>query len=822
MEIINLILLIIFECLVWTCHRAASARDTLKPGDTLNSSSSLISASGNFSFSFYVYNDGSKNTSYISIQRNKANGNIAWIGNREAPILYPPSAFLTLDRNNTLKIMRQGGDPNPIVIFSARQTTRSTNISNSNDTVVAILLDSGNFVLQEVNSVDRSPEQVLWQSFDYPVDTLLSGMKLGVNRTNGHVWSISSWETEENPVPGPFTLDWDPTDHQLKIKKGEVVYWTSGAFTSSTNTFEYILPEESKLWFNFSIVSNENEDYLTYTALDLDQDSEWVLNNLGRLGNLNFEIAQAGNCDGYNTGGGCTRRDRPPNCMAKFGDEFEVKNGFFIPSNISSRSPYWFTSSSSDCKATCWQNCDCVGFDFPLDDNTNTSTGCRFWSADSKFVEDFAGSGTANSSFALPRLITPSKSPLRKDNTANKWIWIGTSIAIALVLCIVFYLLRRRRLALSAGENITKIQNELLNFMRPNRVTHLAHGIQNDGKMEHHDLSAFSYTSVLAATCNFSEENKLGQGGYGPVYKGKLVTGQEIAVKRLSKCSGQGTSEFKNELILIYELQHTNLVRLFGFCIHEEERMLIYEYMPNKSLDYFLFDSTRGLLLDWKKRYGIIEGITQGLLYLHKYSRTKVIHRDLKASNILLDENMNPKISDFGMARIFTENELEGNTSRVVGTRGYMPPESIEGIVSVKSDVYGFGVLMLEIISGRKNSSFYNDDHAINLVGHAWESWKDGAALELIDPILIGDSCIADQVLRCIHVGLLCVEEDAADRPTMSDVISMLTNESSPLAFPTKPAFFVGRKMAGAGTSGNQQLEIASVNDMSNSDFGAR
>ncbi|KAM1765249.1 hypothetical protein ACFX11_004400 [Malus domestica] len=183
---------------------------------------------------------------------------------------------------------------------------------------------------------------------------------------------------------------------------------------------------------------------------------------------------------------------------------------------------------------------------------------------------------------------------------------------------------------------------------------------------------------------------------------------------------------------------------------------------------------------------------------------------------------MNPKISDFGMARIFTENELEGNTSRVVGTRGYMPPESIEGIVSVKSDVYGFGVLMLEIISGRKNSSFYNDDHAINLVGHAWESWKDGAALELIDPILIGDSCIADQVLRCIHVGLLCVEEDAADRPTMSDVISMLTNESSPLAFPTKPAFFVGRKMAGAGTSGNQQLEIASVNDMSNSDFGAR
>ncbi|CAL2253727.1 unnamed protein product [Prunus armeniaca] len=208
------------------------------------------------------------------------------------------------------------------------------------------------------------------------------------------------------------------------------------------------------------------------------------------------------------------------------------------------------------------------------------------------------------------------------------------------------------------------IENELLDLTDNN-----VNGLQNDGMMEH-NLRVFSYASVMAATDNFSIENKLGEGGFGPVYKGTLESGQEKAVKTLSRCSGQGTFEFKNELILISELQHTNLVRLFGFCIHNEERMLIYENMPNKSLDYLLFgiDPTRGRLLDWKARFGIIEGIAQGLLYLHKYSRLRVIHRDLKASNILLDEHMNPKISDFGMARAFVHNELEANTDRIAGT----------------------------------------------------------------------------------------------------------------------------------------------------------
>ncbi|CBI18331.3 unnamed protein product, partial [Vitis vinifera] len=206
----------------------------------------------------------------------------------------------------------------------------------------------------------------------------------------------------------------------------------------------------------------------------------------------------------------------------------------------------------------------------------------------------------------------------------------------------------------------------------------------------------------------------------------------------------------------------------------------------------------RRKILDWKRRHNIIEGIAQGLLYLHKYSRLRIIHRDLKASNILLDHDLNPKISDFGMARTFGRNASEANTNRIVGTYGYMPPEyAMEGIFSVKSDVYSFGVLLLEIVSGRKNKSFHHNHgaFAINLAVYAWDLWKEGTSLELVDPML-EDSYSTTQMLRCIHIALLCVQESAADRPTMSAVISMLTNETVPLPNPNLPAFSTHHKVS--------------------------
>uniref|UniRef100_A0A2N9GGZ5 Uncharacterized protein n=1 Tax=Fagus sylvatica TaxID=28930 RepID=A0A2N9GGZ5_FAGSY len=219
------------------------------------------------------------------------------------------------------------------------------------------------------------------------------------------------------------------------------------------------------------------------------------------------------------------------------------------------------------------------------------------------------------------------------------------------------------------------------------------------------------FGTIKVATDDFSDANKLGQGGFGVVYKGKLSNGQVIAVKRLSKDSGQGHLEFKNEVLLVAKLQHRNLVRLLGFCLEGNERILIYEFVPNASLDHFIFDPIKRMQLDWARRYKIIEGIARGLLYLHEDSQLRIIHRDLKTSNVLLDSKMNPKISDFGMARLFTLDQSEGNTSRIVGTYGYMSPEyAMHGQFSVKSDVFSFGVLVLEIISGQKNSCFRNGE----------------------------------------------------------------------------------------------------------------
>ncbi|KAK9214521.1 hypothetical protein WN944_006514 [Citrus x changshan-huyou] len=199
----------------------------------------------------------------------------------------------------------------------------------------------------------------------------------------------------------------------------------------------------------------------------------------------------------------------------------------------------------------------------------------------------------------------------------------------------------------------------------------------------HQEFPIFPLGLALEATNHFSHENKLGEGGFGPVYKGVLADGKEIAVKRLSRSSAQGLQEFKNEVTLIAKLQHKNLVRLLGCCLDGNELLLIYEYMANKSLDLFLFDSTKGAQLDWKRRISIINGIARGLLYLHEDSRLRIIHRDLKTSNVLLDHEMNPKISDFGMARIFSGNQNEANTNRVVGTYGYMAPEyAMEGLFS--------------------------------------------------------------------------------------------------------------------------------------------
>ncbi|XP_019171521.1 PREDICTED: cysteine-rich receptor-like protein kinase 25 [Ipomoea nil] len=293
----------------------------------------------------------------------------------------------------------------------------------------------------------------------------------------------------------------------------------------------------------------------------------------------------------------------------------------------------------------------------------------------------------------------------------------------------------------------------------------------------------------------FSQSNKLGQGGFGTVYKSVLPSGEEVAVKRLSRKSWQGVEELKNEVMLIAKLQHRNLVRLLGCALEGNEKLLIYEFMPNKSLDFFLFDREKRLLLDWKTRFNIIDGIARALVYLHEDSRLKVIHRDLKPSNILLDNDMVAKISDFGIARIFSEKHNPANTRRIVGTYGYMAPEyAMGGLFSIKSDVFSFGVIMLEIISGQRNSSFYISGSPQTLLSYAWKLLNEEMELEAVDPVLIESSSPMEEIARCIHIGLLCVQEDPAERPRMSEVVHLLKGGQMSMSKPSRPPVSLGRR----------------------------
>ncbi|XP_030546711.1 G-type lectin S-receptor-like serine/threonine-protein kinase At1g67520 isoform X2 [Rhodamnia argentea] len=375
-----------------------------------------------------------------------------------------------------------------------------------------------------------------------------------------------------------------------------------------------------------------------------------------------------------------------------------------------------------------------------------------------------------------------------EDQQHRRWFWLVMLISIAIVVFFIFGLIcyLQRRTLKSEG-----ILGVIKGFS--SRFKTMAHKVESP-ESGAPNLQAFHYATLRAATDNFSSENKLGEGGFGPVYKGKLPKGQDIAVKRLSKTSDQGLEEFKNEVVLTASLQHVNLVHLLGFCTDMEEKMLIYEYMPHRSLDFYLFDPTRKYLLDWEKRVHIIEGITQGLLYLQEYSNFTIIHRDLKASNVLLDKEMNPKISDFGMARIFRKGDLEANTGRIVGTYGYVPPEYVrKGIYSMKYDVYSFGVLLLQIISGKRTRCYYGPNENLNLLEFAYELWKEDKCMEFIDPSL-DDSSSSCKLARCMQVALLCVQEEAGDRPSMLDVSSMLKNEASAVNSPKKPAFSIKKE----------------------------
>lgn len=473
------------------------------------------------------------------------------------------------------------------------------------------------------------------------------------------------------------------------------------------------------------------------------------------------------------------------------------EDGFFLVKSVKvpDNADWLIGLDKDECRNQCLKNCSCLAYVYV------SGAGCMSWNRDLIDIEELPAGG-------VDLYLRLAYSELGNNSKMVAIIAATGSLGAATVVALIFILWRCQ-----TQKKETKLQKK-------GTMSDVLGIDKNQYQLE--EVPLLKLEEVVTATNNFQDNNKLGQGGFGPVYKGKLEDGRYIAVKRLSRASGQGLEEFINEVSLISKLQHRNLVRLLGCCVEGEEKMLIYEYMSNKSLDSLLFDPMKKELLPWRKRYNIIQGICQGLLYLHRDSRLKVIHRDLKASNILLDENLNPKISDFGMARIFGGKQDQDDTRRVVGTYGYMSPEyAMEGRISEKADVFSFGVLLLEIVSGKRNSLFWYADTSLSLLGYAYKLWNENNTTLFIDPN-IAEACFLGEIQKCIQVGLLCVQEAAKDRPNISTVISMLHSEIANLPQPKQPGFANCQKFKHVGSSSKQSQQSSSTNYVSVTDLSAR
>ncbi|KAK7312933.1 hypothetical protein VNO77_37197 [Canavalia gladiata] len=788
MDILSLLMIV--ACVLIPSLKVSIAIDTILLSQSISDGMTLVSQGGTFELGFF--SPGNSNKRYLGIwYRNIPIQTVVWVA--KASMINDSSGNLTMNTTGNLVLKQH----DKVVWF----TTSEKQAQNP----VAQLLDSGNLVVRDES--EANTEAYLWQSFDYPSDTTLPGMRLGWNLRTGHEWRMTSWKSPNDPSQGDFYWGLLPYNYpEFYLMKGTEKFVRIGPWNGLH--FSGIPDQKPNPIYDFNYISNKNEMYYTYGLENDAVISRLVMNQTTSMCTRYvwmedehiwkvYKSLPKDNCDFYGICGaygtcmitgsqicqclsgfnpkspqawnssdwrhGCVR-NKPLNCSDKLKDGFMKVKGAKVPDTTHT----WVdeTIGLEECEVKCLSNCSCMAYTNL--DIRGAGSGCVMWFGDLIDIRQFDTDGQ-------DLYVRMDASELGKEDGRKKEVKIivaTTIVTISVMLfigCYRIYVVRRR---------IT--ENSQILFDDQNR----------GGSEDDVDLPLLDHSTVISATDNFSIKNKIGEGGFGPVYKGRLVNGQEFAVKRLSKSSGQGMIEFKNEVKLIAKLQHRNLVKLLGCCIQEQDRMLVYEYMTNRSLDRWIFDDARSKLLDWPKRFNIISGIARGLLYLHQDSRLRIIHRDLKASNILLDDKLNPKISDFGIARIFGGDQTEGNTKRVVGTYGYMAPEyAADGLFSMKSDVFSFGILLLEIISGKRSRGFYLENHSPNLVTHAWSLWKESKALEMVDSN-IEDSCVLSEVMRCIHVSLLCVQQHPEDRPAMPYVLLMLGSETE-LAEPKEPGFYV-------------------------------
>ncbi|KAI4989639.1 hypothetical protein ZWY2020_036956 [Hordeum vulgare] len=803
------------------CVLCASAEDQLAVGEKLLAEQTLVSDGGAFTLGFFSPDDDGSPAAparrYLGIwYSNPGPRTVVWVANRDAPAAGAPTLALANDSSLVMS------DADGRVLWNTTGVG-----SSSSQTAPAELGNDGNLLIQLPDGT------VVWQSFDHPTDTFLPGMKVRVSHRTGKGDRIVSWRSPDDPAPGRFSYGLDPgTSLQLLMWNGTRPYWRSPVWKGYAVATMYV---SAGTVIYTAIVDTDEEISLAFSVSGGAAPTRYVVTSSGKFQLLiwngtrsawatlqswpssecttyrhcgayaycdttaapaacrcldGFEPAKPAEWTSGRFGQGCRRKEALPPCGGGGGG-----NGVGFIAMPSMKVPDKFSldagnRSAEECAARCAGNCSCVAYAYA---NLQSSSAkgdvsrCIVWAGelvDAQMIDPRWGGETL---YLRVPAAAASTSPGGKASRNAVKIAVPVVASALLLTCIFFVWFCRYR----DKRRKTESQRKLMPGIRTG-TTNTSSEIGEGDRTGDLEFPSIGFGDIVAATDNFSKTLMIGRGGFGKVYKGTLDGGHVVAVKRLSKDSDQGAEEFKNEAILIAKLQHRNLVRLLGCCTEGAEKLLIYEYLPNKGLDAILFDSGRKSVLDWPTRLGIIKGVARGLLYLHQDSRLTVIHRDLKASNVLLDAEMRPKIADFGMAKIFGDNQVKANTRKVVGTYGYIAPEySTEGVFSDKSDVYSFGVLLLEIVSGIRVSATEGIMEFPSLISYAWHLWREGKAGKLVDPSMAG-SCSQDEASLCIHVGLLCVEDDPSRRPLMSSVVSILENGSaSALSLPTpvQPAF---------------------------------
>ncbi|XP_074305341.1 receptor-like serine/threonine-protein kinase SD1-8 [Silene latifolia] len=820
----------------------SKSTDILTKSDVLPIDKTLISATGKFELGFFQR--GTPTKYYVGIKyKDIPSDVIIWVANRDSPSF----------TDSTL--LKFGNQSNIVICDGESKILWQTNKLDGVNPVLQ-LLDSGNLVIREAEGSNTGP--FIWQSFDYPTDTLLPSQKFGLDFKTGLDRRLVSWGGIDDPSPGNFSLSVDyKGDHEIYLKKGDKIIFRSGPYDGERFSG---VPEMKMGNEGYNFTSYLGSDEVYYMVVPFSNNvaktrtlvtCDGIIENLIWFSNgdqwTKFWYARQDQCDYYGLCGpfgvcnsnamfvcecphgfkpkdsyAWNLRDWSQGCVRNTkldckNDGFLVMNNMKLPDTLSSFIDR--TLSVDQCRDVCMENCSCTAygnFEFGKD----VGFGCLIWTNNLIDMRVFPEYGQT----LYIRLSSSDLGSLEANGFTRNHkavIGIGISIAVTIILIGLITLIiwnRRNSRNLQTGSELyacnTSTARRSQEIIFNGIITSYREYSGDAMNVDDVELPIFDLHSIVVATDYFSEANTLGQGGFGRVYKGVLLDGQEVAVKRLSRESGQGSEEFMNEVRLIAKLQHRNLVRLLGCCVDMDEKIIIYEYLQNRSLDCFLFDKTRKAMLTWEIRFNIICGVARGLLYLHQDSRYRIIHRDLKASNILLDVDMNPKISDFGMARIFGGDETQGNTMRIVGTYGYMAPEfAMDGLFSIKSDVFSFGVLVLEILSGTKNRGTFSSNNELNLLGHAWEQWRDGKGRELVDKS-IGERYSIDEMLRFLQVGLLCVQERPEDRPSMGSVVLMLCSESMSLPLPKLPGFRMGWHRSENDSSSTKQDQSVTINQL--------